>query len=119
MSMEALGADHYDVFYSSPADVARAKRVYFEGVVRFFPWMATIDCFQHWLYTHPGHSREQRTKEWLRLMDRFGPRADAVDYIAFEDFRPPSMWQRQLQLFHHPFYYVEHGIPQLGALQLW
>ena len=115
MSMEALGCEHFDVFYSSPADAARAKRSYLEGVIRFFPWMAIIDSFQHWIYTHPSHTRQQRTAEWLRLMDKFYSRLDWSGHEAAKE----SLWQRQLHLFHSPFYYVEYGIAQLGALQLW
>lgn len=115
MAMEGFAADHYDVFYNE-ADAARAKRAYFEGVIRFFPWMATIDLFQHWLYTHPGHTRQQRTAYWLELLERFG--TGMVDWSGYDAARE-SMWQRQLHLFHVPFYYVEYGIAQLGALQLW
>jgi oligoendopeptidase F len=115
MAMEALGCEHFDVFYSSPADAVRAKRSYLEGVIRFFPWMAIIDSFQHWIYTHPAHTRQQRTSEWLRLLDRFYSRLDWSGHAAAKE----SLWQRQLHLFHAPFYYVEYGIAQLGALQLW
>jgi oligoendopeptidase F len=115
MSMEALGSEHFDVFYSDSADAARAKRTYLEGVVRIFPWIATIDLFQHWIYTHPGHSRAQRTEHWLELSDRFG---GDLDRSGIEHFRKTE-WLRQLHLFHAPFYYVEYGIAQLGALQIW
>jgi oligoendopeptidase F len=115
MSMEALGSEHFDVFYPQGADAARAKRSYLEGVIRFFPWMAIIDSFQHWIYTHPAHTRPQRQAEWLRLMDRFYSKLDWTGYEAARE----SLWQRQLHLFHAPFYYVEYGIAQLGALQLW
>lgn len=118
MSMEALGAEHMDVVYANSADAARAKRAYFEGVIRILPWIATIDSFQHWIYTHPGHTRDARADEWIRLRDRFGPSADHFDFSGFEDYRRRE-WQRQLHLFSHPFYYVEYGIAQLGALQLW
>jgi oligoendopeptidase F len=118
MSMESLGAEHYDVVYDDQADAARAKRTYFEGVIRILPWIATIDLFQHWLYTHPGHSRDERAAEWLRLRARFGPNPEHLDWSGFEDWRRIE-WQRQLHLFHAPFYYVEYGIAQLGALQLW
>jgi len=118
MSMEALGADHMDVVYADPADAVRAKRAQFEGVVRILPWIATIDSFQHWLYTHPSHTREQRAAEWMRLRLRFGPSAEHYDFSGFEDWRRRD-WQRQLHLFQIPFYYVEYGIAQLGALQLW
>jgi oligoendopeptidase F len=115
MSMELLGADHYDVIYPGAAEAARAKRMQLERVVDLLPWVATIDSFQHWIYTHPGHTREQRTAEWLRLMDRFGNR---LDWTGHDDARA-ARWQAQLHLFHLPFYYIEYGIAQLGALQLW
>jgi oligoendopeptidase F len=116
MAMEAMGADHYGVFYADADEAARAKRTFLEGIVRFFPWMAIIDSFQHWVYTHPGHGPDERTRAWLALLDRF--QSDTVDWSGYEAQRA-SMWHRQLHLFHHPFYYVEYGIAQLGALQLW
>jgi oligoendopeptidase F len=114
MSMELLGAEHFDVFYDE-AGVARARRTMLEGIIRFFPWMATIDSFQHWLYLHPGHSRAERTAEWLRLSNRFGGNVDWTGYEAVRE----SSWQKQLHLFHAPFYYIEYGIAQIGALQMW
>jgi oligoendopeptidase F len=114
MSMELLGADHFDVFYNE-ADTARARRTLLEGIIKMVPWMATIDSFQHWLYTNPGHTREQRTAHWLGLLDRFSSK---LDWTGLEHFRAAS-WQRQLHLYHVPFYYVEYAIAQLGALQLW
>jgi oligoendopeptidase F len=114
MSMELLGSDHFDVFYDD-RDAARAKRTLLEGIVRLLPWIATIDSFQHWIYTNPGHTRQQRTAEWLRLQDRF---ASNLDWSGYEDARA-AMWHRQLHLFQLPFYYIEYGIAQLGALQLW
>ncbi|HEY0009981.1 MAG TPA: M3 family oligoendopeptidase [Tepidisphaeraceae bacterium] len=114
MSMEALGSEHYDIFYS-PEDAARAKRTYFEGVIRILPWIAIIDQFQHWIYTHPDHADAEREKVWLGLLTRFG---SIVDWSGYEDVKAAS-WQRQLHLFHVPFYYIEYGIAQLGALQLW
>jgi oligoendopeptidase F len=114
MSMELLASPHLDVFYSK-ADAARAKRKLIEGIIYFFPWMAIIDSFQHWLYTHPGHSRDERKSTWLQLVNRF---SGAVDWTGFEPVRQ-SLWQRQGHLFHAPFYYVEYGIAQLGALQIW
>ncbi|MBN9693965.1 MAG: M3 family oligoendopeptidase [Verrucomicrobia bacterium] len=114
MSMELLGAPHLDVFYSE-ADARRARRVHLEGIVGVFPWIATVDAFQHWLYTHPGHSRADRSAAWLSLMDRFG---GDVDWSGFEASRA-SLWHRQLHIFLYPFYYVEYGIAQMGALQVW
>ncbi|MEX0776563.1 MAG: M3 family oligoendopeptidase [Phycisphaeraceae bacterium] len=115
MSMELLGDAHMDVFYD-PADAARAVRSHLEGIIRFFPWMATIDQFQHWLYTHSGHNSSDRQKAWLEIYGRFSSKL--VDWSGYESERQ-WFWQRQIHLFHHPFYYVEYGIAQLGALQVW
>lgn len=114
MSMELLGNEFIEEFYSSP-DAKRARRVHLEGVVGVFPWIATVDAFQHWIYTHPNHSRDERRKAWLALMDRFG---GDVDWSGFENARA-NLWHRQLHIFIHPFYYIEYGIAQLGALQVW
>lgn len=115
MSMELLGSEHFDAFYPASADAARAKRTLLEGIIELLPWIATIDSFQHWIYTHPGHTRDQRAKCWLSLNDRF---AAKVDWSGYEPIRRSS-WLRQMHLFHAPFYYIEYGIAQLGALQLW
>jgi oligoendopeptidase F len=115
MSMELLGSDHFDLFYGEAASASRAKRSLIEGIIRFLPWMATIDSFQHWLYTTADPGPEARTAEWLRLLDRF---ASKTDWTGYEQARG-ALWQRQLHLFHVPFYYIEYGIAQLGALQLW
>lgn len=114
MSMELFAADAYDVVYSAE-EAARAKSQQFERVVTLLPWIATIDSFQHWIYAHPGHTRDARRAEWLRLGERFG---GSVDWSGYEEIRAHD-WLRQLHLFHAPFYYIEYGIAQLGALQLW
>ncbi len=119
MSMELLGAPHLDVFYQdspTPDGTARAMRKHLEGIIAVLPWIAIIDSFQHWLYTHPGHSRDQRREAWASLMNRLSSRE--VDWSGFEDAYL-HRWQRQLHLFHVPFYYIEYGIAQLGALQVW
>lgn len=114
MSMELLGNEFIEEFYASP-EASRARRTHLEGIIGFFPWMATVDGFQHWIYTHPGHTREERAAAWMSLMDRFG---GAVDWSGYEKNRA-YLWQRQLHIFLYPFYYVEYGIAQLGALQVW
>ncbi|MFO1499258.1 MAG: M3 family oligoendopeptidase [Verrucomicrobiota bacterium] len=114
MSMELLGNEFLDAFYA-PAEATRARRDHLEGIVEVFPWIATVDAFQHWIYTHPGHSRAERTAAWVALMKRFG---GEVDWEGYEDVRS-YLWHRQLHIFIHPFYYVEYGIAQLGALQVW
>jgi oligoendopeptidase F len=114
MSMELLGNDFIEEFYSAE-NANRARRTHLERVVEIFPWIATVDAFQHWIYTHPGHTRAERTAAWLKLMDRFGGEVDWTDY---EDARA-NLWHRQLHIFIHAFYYIEYGIAQLGALQVW
>jgi len=114
MAMELLGLDHLDVFYKGD-DLKRACREQLEGIVWLFPWIATIDAYQHWLYTHSDHTRQERTAYWLSLMDRFG---GIEDWSGFESARE-ARWQRQLHLFGYPFYYIEYGIAQIGALQIW
>jgi oligoendopeptidase F len=114
MSMELLGARRLEMFYA-PADADRSYRQLLEGIVQFFPWMATVDAFQHWLYAHPDHDRAERRAAWSALVDRYG---GIVDWSGFEDAREHS-WHRQLHIFLYPFYYIEYGIAQLGALQVW
>jgi oligoendopeptidase F len=114
MSMELLGNEFIEEFYPS-AEANRARRTHLEGIIGFFPWMATVDAFQHWVYTNPAHTRAERSAAWLALMDRFG---GAVDWTGYEKNRA-CLWQRQLHIFLYPFYYVEYGIAQLGALQVW
>ena len=114
MAMELLGNEFLEEFYPKP-EANRARKTHLEGIIGFFPWMATVDAFQHWIYTHADHSRAERKAAYLQLMDRFGGN---VDYRGCEAARAYS-WQRQLHIFLHPFYYVEYGIAQLGALQVW
>jgi oligoendopeptidase F len=114
MSMELLGNEFIEEFYSAP-DAVRARRTHLEGIVGIFPWVATVDAFQHWIYTHPEHTREERSAAWLKLMDRFG---GDVDWTGFGPARA-NLWHKQLHIFLYPFYYVEYAIAQLGALQVW
>ena len=115
MSMELLGNGFIEEFYPK-AEADRARRTHLENiVVAIFPWIATVDAFQHWIYTHPGHSRAERTTAWGALMDRFG---GEVDWSGYEEARA-NLWHRQLHIFLHPFYYIEYGIAELGALQVW
>jgi len=114
MSMELLAAPHLTEFYSS-ADADRARRTHLEGIIGVMAWIAIIDAFQHWIYTHPDHSRDERKAQWLGLLKRFG---GAENWSGYEDAHA-YMWHRQGHLFGSPFYYIEYGIAQLGALQMW
>lgn len=116
MSMELISLDHWDVFYTDADDLKRAKVEHLEDILTMLPWIAMVDAFQHWVYTNPGHSRDERTAAWHALELRFG--VDLVDWTGFEDGRD-SRWQRQLHIFEVPFYYIEYGMAQLGALAVW
>ena len=114
MTMELFGAGGLDFFYDK-ADAERSNRKLLEGIVLILPWIATVDAFQHWIYTHPGHTRDDRRAAWRGLIERFG---GIVDWSGYEEARDHS-WHRQLHIFLYPFYYIEYGIAQLGALQIW
>jgi len=115
MSMELLTQPGWSIFYDEQEEADRAKISHLEGVIFLLPWIATIDAFQHWIYANPEHTREERKLQWISLRERFG---SVMDWEGNEDFRELS-WQQQGHLFGVPFYYVEYGIAQLGALQLW
>jgi len=116
MTMELLGAPHLGVFYRTEDEARRARIDHLDGIIALFPWVAMIDGFQHWVYTHPGHSRSERRAAWIGLMDRFG--TGQVDWSGFEEVRA-NRWKRQSHLFGAPFYYIEYAIAQLGSLQVW
>ena len=116
MSMELISMDNWSRFYPEPTDLKRAKKEQLKSVLQILPWIATIDEFQHRLYENPNHSTEERTTIWLNLLQKYG--TGLVDWSGFEKTQATS-WQRQLHLFEVPFYYIEYGIAQLGALGVW
>lgn len=116
MAMELMSMDYWDVFFDNAADLKRAKEHQLERVLTIFPWIATIDKFQHWLYENPAHTLEQRAAQWRSILNEFTP--INLDVSGLEDYRRWS-WQRQLHLYEVPFYYIEYGIAQLGAIGLW
>lgn len=115
MSMELFAAGQMDVFYGDAAESRRAYRKHLQDIVKIFPWVATIDAFQHWIYLNPGADTAMRDAKFLELERRFSP---GLDWTGL-DAEHSSAWHRQLHIFEVPFYYVEYGIAQLGALQLW
>lgn len=116
MSMELLTMKHWDEFYEDKNDQNRAMKEHLEDVLGVLPWIAQIDAFQHWVYENPLHSVEERKNEWKSLSIRFG--TGLTDWSGYEETRDTS-WQRQMHLFEVPFYYIEYGIAQLGALGIW
>lgn len=116
MSMELLSMEEWKEFYTSADDFKRAKREQLEGIIKIMPWIAQVDEFQHWLYENPDHTAEERTAFWMQLNHVYG--TGLTDWEGFEDVRETT-WQRQLHIFEVPFYYIEYGIAQLGALGVW
>lgn len=118
MTMELLTMPYWDAFYPSEADANRARRKQLEGSISLLPWIATIDAFQHWVYENPEHTQAERAQAWLKLEERFGMQGHRVNWDGLDEERK-FVWQRQGHLFGSPFYYVEYGIAQLGALGIW
>lgn len=116
MSLELVSMQAWDVFLNDPEELKRAEIEQLEGVIATLPWIATIDAFQHWLYTHPEHSRQERTEAWIAIADRFD--TGVTDMSGYEKFRENG-WQKQLHLYEVPFYYIEYGFAQLGAIAVW
>ena len=116
MSMELFTMGHWDRFFENNTELRRAKQQQLERVILLFPWIATIDAFQHWLYLNPGHSTIEREKAWNEILNAYT--SPILDVSGTERYRS-YLWQRQLHLYEVPFYYIEYGIAQLGAIGLW
>lgn len=120
MGMELLSAPYLTAdrggFYTA-AEASRARIEHLSGVLTFLPYMAVVDAFQHWVYTHPTEALEAGNCDatWDALWARFMP---GVDWTGLEQERM-SGWHRKLHIFHVPFYYIEYGLAQVGALQVW
>ncbi len=115
MSMEMLTMDYWDEYYKDETDLKKAKRDQLEGTLTFLPWCMTVDAFQHWIYLNPNHTSEERNKAYGDIQKRFSAE---VDWSGLEDLRRIS-WMKQLHIFEVPFYYIEYGMAQLGALAIY
>jgi len=116
MSMELLTMDYWDEFFDNEQDLKRAKIQHLESILETLPWVATVDKFQHWMYENPNHSNEERSEKWVQIYSEF---TDSVtDWDGLEKYRS-FLWQRQLHIYEVPFYYIEYGFAQLGAIGVW
>ena len=116
MAMELISMDQWHIFFPSEQDLKRAKREQLEDIIETLPWVATIDKFQHWIYENPTHSLEDRKRNWNNTFDQF---ADTVtDWAGLQEAKD-YLWQKQLHLYEVPFYYIEYGMAQLGAIAVW
>jgi oligoendopeptidase F len=116
MSMELMSMDHWDVFFENEDELKRAKKEQLVGVLTTLPWVATIDEFQHWVYENPTHTIEERTNTWNQINSKFS--STVTDWTGWEEAKS-NAWQRQLHLYEVPFYYIEYGMAQLGAIAVW
>jgi oligoendopeptidase F len=120
MSMELLAAPYLSKTYGgyySDADTRRSRSELLEGIILFFPHCASVDAFQQWIYTDDGgRDADARDRKWLELRRRF--EGDAVDWSGLEEERI-ARWYQQPHFFSSPFYYIEYGLAQLAALQVW
>ncbi|TAL50410.1 MAG: M3 family oligoendopeptidase [Chitinophagaceae bacterium] len=116
MAMELFSMEHWHVFFRSDEEMKQAKEHQLERVITIFPWIAMIDKFQHWIYENPNHSEAERTEKWVEIFNEFT--SPVLDVSGLEEYRR-WFWQKQLHLFEVPFYYIEYGIAQLGAIGMW
>ena len=120
MAMELLAAPYLRANhggYYDDADYQRARSEHLEGIILFWPYMAVVDGFQHWAYTNPEAGRDPAECDaaWGRLWNRF---MGGVDWSGLEAERVTG-WHRKQHIYRYPFYYVEYGLAQLGAVQVW
>jgi oligoendopeptidase F len=118
MSMELLAARHLakPVGFYSPEEVRSAQIEHLEDILISLAHIASVDAFQSWIYTSgQGGDAAARDAMWLDIRARF---ERGVDWSGLERERV-GRWYRQLHIFEYPFYYIEYGIAQLGALQIW
>lgn len=115
MSMELISMEYWNEFYEDPEDLKKAKIEELEGALYFLPWCMIVDAFQHWIYTNPEHTPRERDEYFAHLMDRFNP---GVDWSNL-DKEKKTRWLFQLHIFEVPFYYIEYGIAQIGALAIY
>ena len=116
MSMELISMDEWDTYFDNEEELKRAKRDQLKDVLKTLPWVATVDQFQHWIYTNPEHTAEERNNAWKEIFVRFG--ANFTNWSEYPDAEA-YLWQKQLHIFEVPFYYIEYGIAQLGAIAVW
>ncbi|HEX8378022.1 MAG TPA: M3 family oligoendopeptidase [Pedobacter sp.] len=116
MSMELISMDKWDVFFDNDEDLKRAKRDQLRDVLKTLPWVAVVDQFQHWIYTNPDHTTEQRKIAWKEIIEPFGN--NFTNWTGYEEALE-NLWQKQLHIFEVPFYYIEYAIAQLGAIAVW
>jgi oligoendopeptidase F len=116
MSMELISMEHWDVYYADGDDLKRAKQEQLEQTLKSLLWIGAVDKFQHWIYENPKHTIDERMNTWQEIITEFS--SGVVDWTGLEDLRKRG-WQNQLHIYEVPFYYIEYGMAQLGAIAVW
>ena len=116
MAMELISMEHWEVFFKNADDLKRAKKEQLDKSLKTLLWIAAVDKFQHWVYENPKHTVEQRMSQWRIVIDQFTSKE--IDYTGLDDVRARG-WQSQLHIYEVPFYYIEYGMAQLGAIAVW
>lgn len=114
MSMEFFAWKWLDLFYGEDTD--RAKFAHLEGCLNFIPYGTMVDHFQHIMYEQPDLTAAQRHEEWQKLEKIYRPYIDFADISFYNEGR---LWQRQLHIYHYPFYYIDYCLAQTVALEYW
>lgn len=114
MGMEFLALHEIEAFFT-PQDAEKFRKLKLIDTVVLLPYIATVDAFQHWVYENPAHTPEERDAEWNRLWDLF---MVGIDWEGVEEFKA-ARWKYQAHIFESPFYYIDYGIAESGAMQLW
>jgi len=116
MSMELISMEHWNVFFTNADELKRAKKEQLDKSLKTLLWIAAVDKFQHWIYENPTHTVEERMVQWTTVINQFTSKE--IDFSGLDDVRARG-WQGQLHIFEVPFYYIEYGMAQLGAIALW
>ena len=116
MTMELLAMEHWDVFFDNTSELNEAKLQQLERILFSLIWIAVVDKFQHWVYVNPGHTDEDRRQVWLKIFYEFQP--ENINHSGLENYIE-NLWLKQLHIFEVPFYFIEYGFAQLGALSIW
>jgi oligoendopeptidase F len=116
MSMELISMEHWDVFFADKDELKRAKKEQLEKTLKTLLWIAAVDKFQHWVYENPSHTEIERMTEWEKIISQYTSKV--IDYSGLDEVKARG-WQSQLHIFEVPFYYIEYGMAQLGAIAVW
>lgn len=125
MSMELIAMEHMETFVADKNELKRIKIEQLQSCLQTLTWVCTIDKFQHWIYTNPTHTLAERTAQWLAVFEEFN--TSKIEYnvqegtttVAQKLTYKQNAWQKQLHLYEVPFYYIEYGMAQLGAIAMW